>query len=526
MFSTDAPSSAGPLISTGIAGLDEILGGGLAPDRLYLVEGAPGAGKTTLALGFLLAGAAAGEAGLYVTLSETAAELRAVAASHGWAPLPDRLGVFDLGAAEAAVAGGPARDQTVLHAWEVELGETVDLLMREVERRNPARVAFDSLSELRLLAQDPLRYRRQILALKQFFAGRHCTVLLLDDLTAVAGQADLQLQSLCHGIVALERRTLDYGPARRRLEVAKMRGASYSEGWHDYTVRTGGLEVYPRLAGAPVAVDVSHGSARAPLPSGVVALDALLGGGAMRGTSVLLTGPTGTGKTTIAMRYAVAAAERGERAAVYEFDERSNTLAARCAAAGIDLAPHVAAGRIGLRRVNPAELSPGGFADLVRTEVEERGAGLLVIDSLNGYFAAMPEEHQLLLQMHELLSYLNVKGATTFLIHAQQGLIGDVAGALNVSYLADAVVLLRFFEADGRVRKAISVVKNRGGRHEDTIRELRIGPPEGVEVGPPLTEFHGVLTGTPAFRGGAGELIEQRRAARSGATGRGTDAGA
>ncbi|HEV7266257.1 MAG TPA: ATPase domain-containing protein [Falsiroseomonas sp.] len=524
---TASPSTDGRRVSTGIAGLDEILGGGLAPDRLYLVEGAPGAGKTTLALGFLMAGAARGETGLYVTLSETAEELRSVAASHGWAPLPDRLGVLDLGAAEAALAGGPTRDQTVLHAWEIELGETIDLLTTEVERRNPARVVFDSLSELRLLAQDPLRYRRQILALKQFFTGRHCTVLLLDDLTAAAGRSDLQLHSLCHGIVSLERRTLEYGPARRRLEVAKMRGASYREGWHDYDVRTGGIEVYPRLAASPALVDVSPDSAPEMLPSGVATLDALLGGGVLRGTSALVTGPAGTGKTTIAMRYAVAAAERGERVAVYEFDERSGTLAARSAAAGMDLASHVAAGRIGLRRVNPAALSPGEFAHMVRTAVEEQGASVLVIDSLNGYFAAMPQEHQLLLQMHDLLSYLNEKGATTFLLHAQHGLIGDISGALNVSYLADAVVLLRFFEAGGRVRKAISVIKNRGGRHEDTIRELRIGSPAGIELGPPLTEFHGVLTGTPEFRGAAGELIGRRpEPAPDQPAGRGVDPGA
>lgn len=513
------PATGGPRVSTGIAGLDEILHGGLAPDRLYLVEGAPGAGKTTLAMGFLLAGAARGETGLYVTLSETAEELRAVAASHGWAPLPERLRVFDLGAAEAALAGGPARDQTVLHAWEVELGETIDLLMAEVERGNPARVVFDSLSELRLLAQEPLRYRRQILALKQFLSGRHCTVMLLDDLTAAAGHADLQLQSLCHGIVTLERRTLDYGPARRRLEVAKMRGAPYREGWHDYAVRTGGIEVYPRLTATPVALEQARAPAPGMLSAGIATLDALLGGGPLRGTSTLMTGPAGSGKTTIAMRYAVAAAERGERTAIYEFDERSGTLTARCAAAGIDLAPHVEAGRIVIRRVNPAELSPGEFADLVRVEVEREGASLLVIDSLNGYYAAMPQEHQLLLQMHELLSYLNAKQATTFLLHAQQGLIGDIAGAFNVSYLADAVVLLRFFEAGGRVRKAISVVKNRGGWHEDTIRELRIGPPEGIEVGPPLIGFQGVLTGTPEFVGVASDLIRRENGLAPGAGG-------
>jgi circadian clock protein KaiC len=499
-----SPGGRPARVSTGARGLDEILGGGFTPDRLYLVEGAPGAGKTTLALGFLMAGAVRGERGLYVTLSETAEELREVAASHRWAPLPDSIGVFDLGEAEAAIAIGGARDQTVLHTWEVELGETIDLLTAEVERLNPTRVVFDSLSELRLLAQDALRYRRQILGLKQFFTGRRCTVLLLDDLTAAAGQPDLQLQSLCHGIVTLERRTLDYGPARRRLEVAKMRGVSYREGWHDYAVRTGGIEVYPRLG---TAEGVAAGAPAERLQSGVAALDAMLAGGPMRGTSTLITGAAGTGKTTIAMRYAVAAAERGERAAVYAFDERGDTLAMRCAAVGIDLAEHVAAGRIVVRRVNPAELSPGEFAHLVRAEVEEQDTSLLVIDSLNGYFAAMPQEHQLVLQMHELLSYLNQRRATTLLIHAQQGLIGDMTGLLNVSYLADSVVVLRYFEAAGRVRKAVSVIKNRAGAHEDTIRELRVGPPHGIEVGRPLEEFRGVLTGTPDFVGQGDDLL-------------------
>jgi circadian clock protein KaiC len=331
----------------------------------------------------------------------------------------------------------------------------------------------------------------------------------------------VQLQSLCHGIVTLERRTPDYGPARRRLEVAKMRGAPYREGWHDYTVRTGGLEVYPRLAAAPAAMDLSRFPKEELLPSGVGTLDALLGGGPMRGTSLLLSGPAGTGKTTIAMRYAVTAAGRGERVVVYEFDERSGTLAARCAAAGLDLAPHIAAGRLDIRRISPAELSPGEFAHLVRAEVETRGTSLLVIDSLNGYFAAMQQENQLLLQMHELLSYLNEKRATTFLIHAQQGLLGDIAAAINISYLADAVVLLRFFEANGRVRKAISVFKNRGGHHEDTIRELRIGPPDGIEVGPPLTDFQGVLTGTPDYKGGAGDLLARPAGGERNAPGRG-----
>jgi circadian clock protein KaiC len=501
----DQPLPASPVrIPTGVTGLDEILGGGLAPNRLYLVEGAPGTGKTTLALAFLMAGAALGEGGLYVTLSETGEELEAVAASHGWSPLPEGLGLLDLGAAEAAAAAG--RDQTLLHAWEHELAETVSFVTGEVGRLNPARVVFDSLSELRLLAQDPLRYRRQILLLKQFFAGRRCTVLLLDDLTASGGAPDMQLQSLCHGVVTLQRTPLEFGPARRRLEVAKMRGAPFREGWHDYAVRTGGLEVYPRLVAGEDA-PASDAQDRGSLSSGVPTLDMLLNGGPPRGSSTLLIGPAGAGKTTVAMRYATAAAERGECAVVYQFDERRGTLLARCAEIGMDLRPHLETGWLALRQVDPAELSPGELAQAVRTEVERDGARVVVIDSLAGYLAAMPQEKQLELQMHELLSYLHNRGVSALLVHPQHGLVGALETPLGVSYVADAVLLLRFFEAGGRVRRAISAIKNRGGPHADSIRELRLGPPSDVEVGEPLSGFQGVLTGTPSYFGAADALL-------------------
>lgn len=494
---TDASSArvASDKASTGVPGLDHVLLGGLPATRLHLLEGAPGAGKTTLALQFLLAGIAAGERCLYVTLSETADELMGVAASHGWTL--DGMDLFELATAAQALA--PDREVTLLHPWEVELGETVGLVTAEVERTRPVRVVLDSLSELRLLAQDPLRYRRQMLGLKQFFAARNCTVLLLDDRTGKT--RDLQLHSFCHGVISLERLTLDFGAARRRLEVAKMRGVAFREGWHDFVIRTGGLEVFPRL----VAAEHSQTKLGARLRSNVAGLDDLLGGGPCRGTSVLISGPAGCGKTTFSTAYVLAAAERGERAAFYEFDERAETLLARAAMLGMDLRPHVDAGRVVIRQVDPAELSPGELNAMIRREVEEHGTRVLVIDSLAGYLAAMTQEQHLLLQMHELLSYLGDREVTTFLLNPQHGLIG-AQGTVDVSYVADTVVLLRFFEAAGRVRKAVSVLKSRVGGHEDTIREVRVRA-DGLAVGEPLVEFQGVLTGNPAYFGGAGPLL-------------------
>jgi circadian clock protein KaiC len=484
-------------------GLDDVLGGGLAPNRLYLVEGAPGSGKTTLALGFLLAGRDRGEPGLYVTLSETAEELRSVAASHGWAL--DGIALFELAAAEAAL--DPKRETTLLHPWEVELGETVGLITAEVERTGAVQVVFDSLSEMRLLAQDALRFRRQVLALKQFFAARETTVLLVDDLTGGDGAQDRQLHSLCHGVVTLERLTLDFGGARRRLEVAKMRGAPYREGWHDFVIRRGGIELFPRL----IAAEHHAPFVGDPVPSGVAELDTLLGGGPLQGTCMLLSGPAGAGKSTLALQWVHAAAGRGEPCTIYQFDERTGTLLARAAKLGLDLEPHIAAGRVVLRQVDPAELSPGEFASMLRADTEEAGTRVAVIDSLNGYLAAMPQERQLLLQLHELLSYLSQRGVLTLLVNPQSGLLGSMRSNVDVSNLADAILLLRFFEADGRVRKAISVIKNRGGPHEETIRELRIDH-SGVRVGQVLTGFRGVLTGTPTYTDEPAPLLEGRRA--------------
>ncbi|MCG7348655.1 ATPase domain-containing protein [Sphingomonas sp. ACRSK] len=489
------------LIPFGNEGLDQILRGGLPTNRLYLLEGAPGSGKTTLSLQFLREGARRGERALYVTLSETKEELAIVAASHGWSI--DEFDVFELSMADEVL--GVGREQSVLYSWEMELGETIKLIEAEVERVKPCRVVFDSLSEMRLLAQDPLRYRRQVLALKQFFAGRDTTVLLVDDLTASRDGGDGHLHSLCHGVITLERLTLEFGAARRRLQVQKLRGIDFVAGFHDFTIRKGGLDIYPRL----IAAAHQRATVGEAIPSGVPELDALLGGGPLRGTSTLITGPAGTGKTTIALQYAYAACERGERAVIYEFDERIGTLLARARAFNLDLQKHIDAGLLIVEQIDPAELSPGEFAARVRRRVEGDAAQVIVIDSLNGYLAAMPQEQQLVLQIHELLSFLNQQAVATFLINPQEGLVGTMQSSINISYVADAVLLLRFFEADGRIRKAVSALKNRAGQHEDAIREFRVDA-EGVRVGEPLTAFQGVLTGTPEYVGERLPLMENR----------------
>ncbi|MBS0297592.1 MAG: AAA family ATPase [Proteobacteria bacterium] len=490
-----------PRVATGNTGLDAILHGGLPADRLYLLEGAPGSGKTTLALQFLLQGVAEGEAGLYVTLSETADELRGVAESHGM----DLSGIelFELASVEDAM--GENREQSILHPWEMELSGTIRLIQAQVERIKPRRVVFDSLSEMRLLAQDPLRYRRQVLALKQFFAGRNITVVLVDDLTGNEGQRDTHLHSLCHGVITLERLTLDFGAARRRLQVQKLRGVDFVAGYHDFVIRKGGLKVFPRL----IASEHHAAFVGEPVTSGLRELDALLGGGPLRGTSTLITGPAGTGKTTIALKFLDAACERGERCVLYQFDERVGTLMARAKAMGMVLDEHVASGCLRIQQIDPAEVSPGEFAHMILNEVEDRGVRMIAIDSLNGYLAAMPQEDHLILQLHELLSYLSQQGVVTFLINPQHGLVGNMTSTIDISFISDAVLLLRFFEAEGRLRKAISVLKNRAGPHEDAIRELRVDG-RGVRVGQPLTAFHGVMTGTPRYVGEQDPLLEDR----------------
>jgi len=489
------------LVTTGTPGLDAVLRGGLPRARLYLLEGQPGSGKTTLGLKYLLHGASLGERCLYITLSETAEELKQVADSHDWSL--DDVTLFELAAAEAVLGDG--RQQSVLHPWETELDGTVKLIQAEVDRLKPTRIVFDSLSELRLLAQDPLRYRRQVLALKQFFAPRNITVFLVDDLSANDGERDAHLHSLCHGVISLERVTLEFGAARRRMQVQKLRGVDFIAGYHDLTLVKGGMRIFPRL----VASDHHAPFIGEAVPSGVAELDSLLGDGPLRGTSTLLTGPAGTGKTNVVLSYIDAACKRGEHCAMFEFDERTGTLLTRAKALGMDLQAHIDAGLLELRQMDPAELSPGEFAWTIRESVEERGCTVLVLDSLNGYLNSMPQEKQLMLQMHELLSYLNQRGVATFFINPQNGLVGSMStGSLNVSYMADTIILFRFFEAGGRIRKAISVIKNRSGHHEDSIRELRIDA-SGLRLGEPLHAFRGILTGTPEFLGDEGPLLER-----------------
>ena len=490
-----APQQSIQLASTGIAGLDDILGGGLTPERLYLVEGTPGTGKTTLGLGFLLAGAAKGEAGLYVTLSETAAELRAVATTHGWSL--DELELFEM-VPESGLEED--QEQTLLHPSEVELGETVRGIMAKVDELKPRRVVLDSLSELRLLAQNPLRYRRQILALKHYFSTRHCTVLVLDDKTSEPG--DLQLHSIAHGVISLGQAMSGFGAQRRRLHVVKMRGVQFRGGYHDFVIQPGGLCVFPRL----VAAEHKASFTGKAFSTGSAALDSMLGGGLVPGTSTLLNGPAGVGKTTTVVQCMVAALERGERAAYFLFDERLSTLLTRSASLGLDLRPYIEGGQLDVRRIDPAELSPGEFSGLVRDAVEGRGARVVVVDSLNAYLQAMPEEQYLVLQMHELLSYLAIHGVLSLLILGHHGVMGDIRADVDLSYLADTVMQLRFFEAQGEVRQAISVIKTRTLLHERTIREFRINE-GGLMIGAPLRNFQGVLTGIPTFRGDGAELL-------------------
>jgi circadian clock protein KaiC len=472
---------------TGISGLDDILNGGFIPHRLYLIDGDPGSGKTTLSLQYLIHGAKQGEKCLYITLSETKEELMAGAESHGWSL--DGIEIIELTSDENDLDG--SKQITMYHPSEVELTETTKKVLAAVERVNPTRVIFDSLSEMRLLAQNSLRYRRQILALKQFFIGRKCTVLLLDDRTSE--NSDMQLQSIAHGVVSLEQLAPVYGAARRRLRVMKFRGTNFRGGFHDFSIVAGGLNVFPRL----IAAEHNQPFERGRIKSGVTALDALLGGGPDRGTSTLLVGPAGCGKSTIAVQYAVAAAARGDHAAIFAFDESIATLEARTAALGIKFAAGKKAGQVQVHQVDPAELSPGEFSYLVRQAVEKDKARVIVIDSLNGYMNAMPEERFLTAQMHELLSFLGLQGVTTLMVVAQHGMLGiNMQSPVDASYLADSVVLLRYFEYAGKVKKAISVVKKRSGAHEESIRELRFDE-KGIHLSEPLVNFRGILTGVP-----------------------------
>lgn len=498
---TEGKSESPELARTGIPGLDDVLRGGLPRNRVYLVQGDPGSGKTTLGLQFLLEGRRLGEKGIYISLSETRDEISAVAASHGWSL--DGIHLLEMNAADQQQS--LEDENTLFEPSEVELREVVERLLGHIEKSGANRVVFDSLSELRLLAQSPLRYRRQVLAFKQFFAGRQCTVLMVDDQTN--SDDDRQLQSLAHGVISLESVPAEYGNERRRVRIVKLRGVRPRGGYHELTIEKGGLTVFPRLVAAEHRTDF----AREMLPSGVPELDALLGGGVDRGTATLIMGPAGAGKSTLAVRYALTAAQQGETAALFAFDERIDTLLARADGSQLPLRALMDSGKVRVRQIDPAEMGSGEFTALVRASVRD-GARVVVIDTLNGYSNAMPEERVLSVQLHELLSYLAQLGVTSFLVLAQHGFVGQgMATPVDVSYLADTVLLLRYFEAEGRVRKAISVVKKRSGAHEETIREYSIGPPTGVRIGPPLSDFRGLLTGVPEFLGGQAKLMRSRR---------------
>jgi circadian clock protein KaiC len=493
------------LASTGVTGLDLVIRGGLPVNRTYLVEGDPGSGKTTLGLQFLLDGAARGEKALYVTLSETRAELEGVARSHGWDLA--NISIQELASSDGGI--GPDDQYTFFHPSEVELAETTKAMLDEVSRIHPTRLVIDSLSEMRLLAREPLRYRRQILALKQFFATGSCTVMLLDDRTS--GKRDLQLHSLAHGVIVLQQMAPEYGGERRRLRVSKLRGVAFDGGYHDFVIERGGLRVFPRLVAAESRTRDKHGSAS----TGVAAIDRLFGGGLERGSSTLIVGPAGSGKSALATQIVAAAAARGERVAFYMFDEGPETFVRRAQGLNADVERYFADGRIVLTQVDPAELSPGEFAHGLRRSIESDKTQLVVIDSLNGYLNATPSEKYLTLHLHEILTYLGQCGATTLLLMTQHGIVGqDMSMPIDASYLADSVVSLRYFEAHGEVRQSISVIKKRTGRHERTIRELRLD--NGVTVGNVVRDFEGVLSGFPRFVGDVAALSAARHESAAG----------
>ncbi len=473
-------------LATGVDGLDDILQGGLPSGQMYLLEGDPGTGKTTLAMQFIISGERAGERGLYITLSEPVSELQASARSHGWdvAELP----IAEFTPDEASLS--PEQQYTVFHPSEVELAQTIERLTAEIDRVTPDRLVIDSLSELRLLAADQMRYRRQLLALKHFFVGRSTTVLLLDDRTAQG--EDLQLQSIAHGVIRLDKLSRSYGRTRRQLEIVKLRGSAFREGFHDYSVNYGGVVVHPRL----VAADHDANFPSERVASGIAPLDQIFGGGIARGSTTLVLGPAGVGKTSLTMQYAYAAARRGDRAIIYAFDEVLRIAKERATRMGLNVGAEIERGTLSMSQVDPAELSPGEFISQIRSDVEKHDTRVVVIDSLNGFLNAMPGERDLVLHLHELFAYLNQKGVTSFLVMAQHGLIGSMQSPEDVSYLADTVVLLRYFETKGRIRKVISVLKQRVGEHERTLRELSITD-QGVQVGEPLTGFRGLLTGVP-----------------------------
>jgi circadian clock protein KaiC len=499
-----ADSATAPLpgtaLTAGVEGLDDVLGGGYAASHMHLIEGQPGTGKTTLALQFLRAGCVLGERCLYITLSETRDELIAAAASHDWSL--QGIDIYELVPPEFSL--DPAQEQSIVYAADLELGETVRMVMAELERVRPARVVFDSLADIRQLAQTSLRFRRQVMALKYHLSRQGATALMLDDL---ADQQDnLALHSIAHGVVRLEQSAPAFGAERRRLRVYKMRGRAFRGGFHDFVIRRSGIELFPRLVAA------EHREARNagdPLTSNVPELDQLTGGGLDRGTGTLLLGPSGAGKSSLALQFVANALRQGEKALMISFDEIRTVLLRRAAGMGMDLKPHLAAERLVLEQIDPAEFPPGEVVSLVRRQVEQNHVSVVVLDSLNGYRSAMLDESFLVLQIHELLSYLNQQGIVTVMVLAQHGLVGPMQPGIDLTYICDTVVLLRFFEAAGRIRRAISVMKKRTGHHEQNIREYLIDR-QGIRVGQPLYEFRGVLTGIPSFVGPAETLLDKR----------------
>lgn len=482
---------------TGVPGLDEILGGGLPRNHLFLLQGRPGTGKTTLALQFLLEGTRRGEKSLYITFSETKLELEAVAHSHGWDL--SAVSILELSAIRAAV--GQAPQTTLFHPSEIELSKTIEVVLAKIIEVQPDRIVFDSVSELRLLADSSLRYRRQMLSFKEFFVGRGSTVIFLDDLTTEAG--DVHVQSIVHGVLLLEKFRASYGVERRQFHIVKLRGVEFRGGTHDYLIRKGGICIFPRL----VAGQNITSFKRETLPMGVPAFDSLIGGGFDRGTSNLILGPAGTGKSTLTMSFALASAQRGERVSIYNFEESLSNYMARAASLGLNLEKFVADGKIRLRKIDPAELTPGQFTSLLREATMVDRADVIIIDSLNGYIHAMPEREFLLLQLHELLALLSGRGVVTLMILAQAGIMGSMQTPLDLTYLADTVIVTRFFEAFGRMKKAISVIKKRTGVHEESLRELRIGP-GGIVVGPVLADFSGIFTGIPRYMGASENIMK------------------
>jgi circadian clock protein KaiC len=485
---------------SGVEGLDEILAGGLPRGCFYLVQGDPGSGKTTLALQFLLEGVRRGEKVFYITLSETKDELLKVARSHGWSL--DAIPLLELSAIESLLR--PETQNTVFHPSEIELNKVSGLLLEEARKIQPAWVVFDSLSEFRLMAETALRYRRQLLTLKREFAKFGSTVLLLDDKMDKSGTGfDPHVLSLTHGVIEMEQFTPDYGTSRRRLRVSKLRAVKYSEGHHDYIIHTGGLSIFPRVVAAEHRGSFDHDS----VPSGIEELDTLFGGGLDRGTTTLILGPAGTGKSTLASQYAIKMADQGERSMIFIFDETRNVMLIRNKALGMDLEKHLESGVISVQQIDPAELSPGEFAVRIRHGVEA-GCKLVVIDSLNGYLNAMPGEKYMNAQLHELSSFLNQQGVITIFILAQHGLVAAAEAPVDLSYLSDTVVNLRYFEAHGEVKPSISVIKKRSGPHVKTIRQLKLAAGKGICVGEPLTDFQGVLTGVPVFHGDKKQIMK------------------